>query len=179
MLLSKVLSQDRLDVTIYRVDGQMHLAQSQVDRYKHLYYVVDDYGWPQPKCLRTATRYYNNPLQIEQTRDNKLDKLRKPEYPNKLLDPFGIAVLEFLKKQLELQPEIYDELEEKYEEEEEYEYEGIIIEELEKLVDEEEKKKVEIIREIVEKGESEIGDLQFSSEATIKGEFAMNQYNEE
>ena len=173
MLLSKVLRQDRLDVTIYAVDEQMCAAYNQVDRYKHLYYVVDAYGWPQPKCLRSATGYYKNPLQIEQKRDNKLNKLRKPEYPNKLLDPFGIAVLQFLTKQYQLESEIGEELEEKYEEEEE-EYEGF----LEKLEIEKEKVEMVIEKEIKIK-ESEIGDLEFSSEATIKGEYAINHFNEE
>ncbi|KAJ9589309.1 hypothetical protein L9F63_017485, partial [Diploptera punctata] len=48
MLYSGVFVQEALDVLIYRVDGELRVARNPVDKYKHIYCCVGDYGHPQP-----------------------------------------------------------------------------------------------------------------------------------
>ncbi|XP_023288166.1 uncharacterized protein LOC105704107 [Orussus abietinus] len=51
MLVSGVLQQENLDVKPYKVDTKWYFAHYPADRYKHLYYEVPDYGFPQPLKL--------------------------------------------------------------------------------------------------------------------------------
>nr|CAD7441641.1 unnamed protein product [Timema bartmani] len=69
MLLSKVLQQEQLDVSVYTVDNVDHVAFNNVDRYKHIYYCLSEFGCALPKPI------LRQPCSIIPTQLIHLDKI--------------------------------------------------------------------------------------------------------